>query len=231
MNLPIHIPLTFILCTLFSFIFFISIIKRTENYSKHANWIGGLILVWLIVQGYVAWTGFYANNVDAFPPPFILVIAPLVIVFSWTLLSGRGKRFIDELSLEQMTWLSIVRIPVEIVLFWLAGEKAIPELMTFAGRNFDIIGGITAPFVAYFGIRKKMLGKTGLLIWNFVMMGFLFFIVINAILSAPMDIQMFAFDQPNLAIAYFPYIWLPAYVASIVMFCHLASISKLLRSK
>ena len=34
-------------------------------------------------------------------------------------------------------------------------------------------------------------------------------IVGNAILSAPFQFPQFAFDQPNHAVLYFPFIWLP----------------------
>ena len=43
-----------------------------------------------------------------------------------------------------------MRVGVEVVLFWLFIKRVVPESMTFEGRNFDIISGITAPFVAYF---------------------------------------------------------------------------------
>ncbi|TAH22438.1 MAG: hypothetical protein EAZ08_00730 [Cytophagales bacterium] len=49
------------------------------------------------------------------------------------------------MPLKNLIYLNIVRIPVEIILFWLFVNKAIPELMTFEGRNLDIIAGITAP--------------------------------------------------------------------------------------
>ena len=45
------------------------------------------------------------------------------------------------MNLRILTLLHIVRVPVEIVLYWLFISKAIPGLMTFNGRNFDILAG------------------------------------------------------------------------------------------
>jgi len=36
-----------------------------------------------------------------------------------------------------------------------------------------------------------------------------------------------AFDQPNIAVLYFPFSWLPTYVVPVVLFCHLAALRKL----
>jgi hypothetical protein len=100
--------------------------------------------------------------------------------------------------------------------------------MTFEGRNFDILSGLSAPVVYYFAfIRKQMNGKL-LLIWNFICLSLLINIVFNAILSAPFTFQKFAFDQPNIAILYFPYIFLPGCIVPLVLLSHLASIRQLI---
>jgi len=52
-------------------------------------------------------------------------------------------------------------------------------------------------------------------------------IVINAILSVPTPIQQFAFDQPNIAILYFPFTWLPCFIVPAVLLSHIVSIKKL----
>lgn len=103
--------------------------------------------------------------------------------------------------------------------------------MTFEGRNFDIIAGITSPFVAYFGFKKMLLKQQTILIWNFFCLGLLINIIINAVFSAPSPIQKFAFEQPNIAILNFPFSLLPTFIVPIVLFGHLTSIRQLLKSK
>jgi hypothetical protein len=117
---------------------------------------------------------------------------------------------------------------VEIVLFFLFTYKTVPELMTFEGRNFDILSGITAPVIFYFAFIRQQLNRQILLIWNFICLGLLVNIVTNAILSAPFPFQQFAFDQPNIAVLYFPFIWLPCCVVPLVLLSHLAAIRQLL---
>jgi hypothetical protein len=143
----------------------------------------------------------------------------------------KGQRFIDSLPLKNITYLHVVRVPVEIVLLWLFLNHAVPQLMTFEGRNFDIIAGITAPVIAYYGLSKGKLNRQIILLWNWVCLALLANIVINALLSAPSPLQKFAFDQPNIAIINFPFSWLPTFIVPIVLFAHLTSIRQLTKKR
>jgi len=156
-------------------------------------------------------------------PPFLLLLVSLI--------TPRGKAFLDGLSLKRMTLLHVVRIPVEIVIFWLVLHKAMPGLMTFEGRNFDILSGLSAPIVWYFAFVKRRLGKPVLLVWNFLCLGLLINVAVNAVLSAPTRFQQFAFDQPNIALGYFPFLLLPACIVPIVLLSHVASIRLLIKER
>ena len=101
--------------------------------------------------------------------------------------------------------------------------------MTFEGRNFDILAGITAPIIVWMAFRKNQINRPLLITWNLVSLLLLLNIVITAILSIATPIQQFGFEQPNRAVLYFPYIWLPAIIFPIVLFTHLASIFQLSR--
>ena len=103
--------------------------------------------------------------------------------------------------------------------------------MTFEGKNFDILSGITAPLIYYFGFVKFKINKTGILIWNFICLSLLINIVFLAVFSAPFPFQKFAFEQPNIALLYFPFIWLPSCVVPLVLLSHLAAIQQLLSKK
>jgi len=164
------------------------------------------------------------------PPRLALAVTPMFIGIALLFITANGKVFIDKLDAKTLTFLHVIRIPVELVLFGLFLEGKIPELMTFEGRNFDIIAGITAPFVWYFGFVKNKLSTKIILIWNFICLGLLLNIVINAILSAPFPIQQFAFDQPNIAVLYFPFVWLPGCVVPLVLLSHLVVIRRLIRN-
>jgi hypothetical protein len=220
-QLPLYISIVFILTTLLTvFLFY-----------KASNRNGKLLLIitaWLIIQSAIAITGFFTVT-NTLPPRFILLIAvpvaSILVIFS----TSKGKTFIDDFALGKLTLLHTIRIPIEIVLFWLFLNKAVPQLMTFEGRNFDLLSGITSPLVYYLGFVKKKLGVKPMLAWNFICLLILLFTVSNAILSAPFTFQKFAFDQPTVAVFYFPFVWLPGIVVPLVVFSHLVSIRLLLK--
>lgn len=231
-NLPTYISLTFGLTTVATLLFFIWTIRssNSELTQKKAIPIFIGLTIWLTIQAVLTLKNIYNSDTPSFPPKIMLFgVLPAMLTIVLLFLTSNGRQFIDSLPLRNLTYLNIVRIPVEIVLFWLFLNKAIPGLMTFEGRNFDIIAGITAPIVAYFGLTKQKLSRQIILIWNFVCLGLLMNIVLHAVLSTASPIQKFAFDQPNIAILYFPFSWLPAFIVPIVLFGHLASIRQLLK--
>ncbi len=221
-NLPAFISVLFILTTFLSILLF-------YKASGNNNIVLIVLLVWTALQALAAMKGFYTIT-DATPPRFALLAGPPLLLLVFLFLTRRGRRFIDRFDLKMMTWVHVVRIPVEITLFLLFREKLVPELMTFEGRNFDIISGITAPLMVLFAFTGRSPKRGLLLAWNFICLGLVLNIVIHAVLAAPSPFQQLAFDQPNVAILYFPFVWLPCCVVPIVFFSHFASIRKLLRS-
>jgi hypothetical protein len=185
------------------------------------------MLAWLLLTGLLAFRGFYLDT-SGIPPKFLLAVAPPLLLIIFSFISSRGRRFMDSLSLRALTLISIVRFPVELVLYWLFLNGAVPELMTFAGRNFDVLAGITAPIIYYTCFQGEVVTHRKLLLgWNVVCLGLLLNIVINAVLSAPFRFQQFGFDQPNKAVLYFPFVWLPSFIVMVVLFSHLVSIRRL----
>ena len=184
-----------------------------------------LLILWSTIHSLLAFNGFYENTIVT-PPRFALVLIPSVFVIIFGLLSKRKEWFLKARETRISTFLHIVRLPVEIVLYGLFINEMVPELMTFEGRNYDIIMGITAPIIGILFLRGSI-GKKSLLIWNFIGLVFILFILINGILSSELPFQQFGFEQPNRAIIYFPFILLPATVVPIVLWTHLSDIIKL----
>lgn len=229
-NLPIYVSVVFILTTLLTLFLFYWTMKNSPISNSSQNFALGGMIFWLLLQMGISWSGFYNQNMDQLPPRIFLTFGPTIFLMIGLFLSPKGKKFIDNLSLKHLTWVNIVRIPVEICLYWLALNKVIPELMSFAGRNFDIIAGITAPIMVYFCFAGEKIKRVPLLVWNVAMLGLLLFIVFNGILSAPLPFQQFAFDQPNIALGYFPFAWLPGFIVPVVLFGHFVSIRRLLKA-
>ena len=221
LQLPLYVSLIFCLTTLLTAWFF----YRATHQSKVSLLV---LLVWLAIQTALGLSGFYLKT-DTLPPRFPALVAPPLLLLIGLLLTKQGRTFLNSLSLSRLTLLHVVRIPVELVLYWLFLAKAVPDIMTFEGRNFDILSGLTAPLIYYFGFVRKILPRSVLLIWNLICLGLLINIVAMAALSVPSPFQQLAFEQPNRAILYFPFVWLPSVVVPIVLLAHVAAIGRLIR--
>ena len=217
-----YISLFFGATTLLTVFFF----YRAANNSRLTLFV---LSGWLLLQAIIGLSGFYTVT-DRMPPRLMLLLLPPIIFIAVLFLSPAGKKYLADLNIKTLTILHIVRIPVEVVLLFLLLHKAIPKGMTFEGHNFDIISGITAPLVYYFGLMRNQLNTKIILVWNFICLGLLINIVVTAIFSVPAPFQRFGFEQPNIAILYFPFIWLPGCVVPLVLLSHLATIKKLLQT-
>lgn len=193
--------------------------------GKRKKLLAGLTL-WSVLQSFLAITGFYQIT-DTLPPRFILVLLPATIMLAVGLLPKYRHALLKERNRTLSTLLHTVRVPVEVVLFYLFLYKMIPELMTFEGRNFDIVAGVTAPIVGVLVLTKRT--SNGFLIaWNAIALCLVLFILFNGILSSELPFQQFGFEQPNRAINYFPFILLPAVVVPIVIYTHLTDLIALI---
>lgn len=222
-NIPIFISLLFAATTfLAAWMFY-----KASGKSKTVLIV---ILAWMLIQATVSLMGFYQIP-NSMPPRFILLIGPGIIFSILLLVTKWGQEFIDKLDLKTLTLMHSIRIPVEITLFFVYSAGLIPVLMTFEGNNFDIISGITAPVIFYLVFIRKKLNRNALLLWNILCAGLLINVLIIAVLSAQTPFQKLAFDQPNIGVTFFPFIWLPCVVVPIVLIGHLSAIRQLLKIK
>lgn len=219
-NLPIWIDFTFI----FTCILTISLFHLSNGKPKKLTLF---IISWSIIQSILAYFGFYQIT-DSIPPRFGIVLIPTTILIIYGLLPKQLKWVLETRETKMSTFIHSVRLPVEIVLFGLFTHKMIPELMTFEGRNYDVLMGVTAPIIGWLFVKNK-LNKKFLLGWNitgFILVSFILFI---GILSADLPFQQFGFEQPNRGINYFPFVLLPATIVPIVIWTHLSDIIKLIK--
>jgi hypothetical protein len=194
---------------------------RASNFSKPFLIIA---TIWLAMQAAIGATDFYTNGFTK-PPRFVLMVLPTVALMLFMFFSSKGKAFIENLDLQKLLLLHTIRIPVEMILYYLYVAKTIPQIMTFEGRNFDILAGITAPIVFYLQQKSKE-NKRLLLGWNVVALVLVLNITVIAIFSAQTPFQQFGFDQPNIAITHFPFNWLPSFLVPLVLFSHLVAIRR-----
>jgi hypothetical protein len=222
-GLPLLLTFSFIVTTLFCLWLF----YRAMNGLRIALIVFTAVMT---VQGMLAATGFYTAK-DTSLPRFPLLLAPSVIILFTFLFSAKGKAIIQSLSLKNLIWIHVIRIPVELLLHWLYMEKQIPRAMTYDGFNYDIISGITAPLIIAIGFTTSGYRRGLLIAWNIICLILLINIVMMATLAVESPVQQLAFTQPNRAVLYFPFVWLPACIVPVVLFAHLATLYKLFTKK
>lgn len=171
-------------------------------------------VLWQLIVGMLAVLKIFEETPNVFPFALLGTVALTFLLL---------KR-IDRQKINSNILLSIyiLRIPVELILYQLYLQNKIPSLMTFKGWNLDILIGFSAfAILIYQLISKREINKQFFIIWNIVGIVFLSFIISLAILSSPLPIQQFAFEQPNIAVLEFPYCLLPTCVVPIVLISHI----------
>ncbi|NOT48801.1 MAG: hypothetical protein HOP17_13760 [Acidobacteria bacterium] len=225
-NVPAFVSVVFMVTTFVTVGIFLFGVRSIRPNSFWQKLLLFLTPFCLLFQFIAASDGFYLNT-GSFPPRlFLFGLAPSLLVIVLVFLFARDN-VLTPFSLTILTVIHIIRIPVELTLAWLADAGVVPNIMTFHGNNLDILSGLTAPIALYFAFRPSAAGRYILIFWNLAALALLFNIVIIALLSLPSPMQRIAFEQPNIAILYFPYIWLPTAIVPIVLFSHLAVLYKL----
>lgn len=179
-------------------------------------------IVWLLIVGIISYQGFFENT-EIRPPRFLLI--PVIVIPMMIFFYKKIDR--EKLKYEYLIGIHVLRLPIELILYQLFLRKEVPVLMTFKGWNFDILVGISALIILIVVLisGKKTMHHL-ILFWNITGLIFLIMIISIAVLSSPLPIQLFAFDQPNIAVLKFPFIYLPAYVVPVVFLSHILYIFK-----
>ena len=133
---PVTIDIAFGSITILSLLLFL----KAAQWSRNAVIA---MLVWTIIVGAVSLTGFFTTT-TGMPPRFAPVLAVPLLCIAALFLTRSGRGFIAGLDQGGLVLVHAIRIPVELVLYGLFIHGAVPELMTFTGRNWDILSGLTA---------------------------------------------------------------------------------------
>ncbi len=174
---------------------------------------------WLAFTGLLARSG-VLQDFESRPPKMFLVVAAGAALASIVAFGRIGRRAIDALPLWSLVLLQGFRFPLELVLHRAYSEGVMPIQMSFSGRNFDILTGITALGVALLAYRQR-LPAWALQLWNLAGFGLLLNVVTVAILSFPAPFRVFETDPPNVWVTHFPFVWLPAMLVMTALFGHL----------
>ena len=190
-----------------------------------------ILLIWMVVLSGLALSGFF-SDFNSMPPRFVIIVIIPLITLTWALLfSATTKEILMHVPGQTIISLQVFRVVVEILLWLLFIQNLLPVQMTFEGRNFDILAGISAPVVAYFGVARNQWPRIVLIVWNVLSLALLINIVTIAILSFPTPFRYFMNEPTNTIVATFPFVWLPGFLVPLAYGLHFLSLRQLIAIK
>ena len=174
--------------------------------------------IWLASTGLLANEGVLLDF--SFPPKMFFLLLVSVTLACSVAFSRVGSVLVAGIGPVGLVAFQFFRLPVEIFLHGMYEAGQVPVQMSYAGLNFDIFTGLTAPAMAWLLWRGK-LGRVGLWGWNLFGLLLLVNIVTVAIFSMPTEFRVFMNEPANLFVAYVPYVWLPAVLIPAALLGHL----------
>jgi hypothetical protein len=135
-------------------------------------------------------------------------------------MSPMGKQLALGLPLAALVGYQGFRVVVELLLHRAYLEGLMPVQMSYSGRNFDIVTGVTA--IALGGWLVIASPPRWLVFaWNTLGLALLANVVTVAFLSAPTPLRVFMNEPANVWITHAPWVWLPAVMVFAALGGHL----------
>lgn len=208
-------------------------VAATSGSSLAAPMLAALLAAaWLGLTSALALSGVLAEWTSRPPRVGWLPLAAMVMLVSLSR-TTYATRLILEMPATWPLALQSFRILVELGLLWLWQEGRAPIQVTFEGRNFDIVAGATAPLLAAavyaHGLRTWAVPLV--LLWNVVGLGLLANIMFTAAASIPGPMQVPWPGGTFEALATWPVVWIPSFLAPVAVFLHVVSIRQVLAAR
>lgn len=196
--------------------------------SRSLWWVVAVMAGWTIVTAAMAFSGMLARF-SSFPPWIpVLVLTQLAFVL-WLAWFSSWSELLAQIPQVILVGLQCFRIPVELLLATLATRRLLAMEMTYYGRNFDVLEGVTAVVLAIW-LRRS--GEEPLrlvvLAWNLMGLSLVTVVLVHGLLSVPYPSQLLHLSVPTFIIAYFPVVWLLSVLVPIAYLLHLVSIRRCL---
>ncbi|RDV13970.1 hypothetical protein DXT99_16860 [Pontibacter diazotrophicus] len=202
---------------------------EAERANRRTLLIAALLFSWVVFSSALALQSIL-GDFSATPPRLLLIILPPLIAIVWLTFSSSFRQFLAHVPSYWLIMLQVFRVPVEIFLWLQFIAGLTPVQMTFEGRNWDVLTGLTAPVVAWlcYGRGRNLKGVA--IVWNIFGLTLLLNIVATAILSTPSPFRVFMNEPANTLVAQFPIVFLPAVLVPLAYALHLFSLRKIFLS-
>ncbi len=197
--------------------------------SARATRLAAAIVAWLAVLAALASSGLLARF-DLRPPPMFLVLGGALALFTFVGRRPEAGALLDAAPRAWPVAMQTMRVPIELMLYSLFAAGRLPIHLTFEGRNFDVLVGLSAPLVAYL-VHTRRAGSRVLLVWNVASLALLANIVGMAITTMPGPLHLPWAGVENTVVAELPFVFLPGFLVPLALFGHVASLRQLARGE
>jgi len=180
--------------------------------------VGVAVLVWLLLTALLAASG-VLRRFDLTPPPFAGLVLAVTIIGIVVPLSPLGTLLVRGLPLWVLVGSQVFRFPLELVMHRAYLEGVMPVQMSYSGRNFDIVTGITAGVLGLW-LARRPVPRWVVAAWNLLGFVLLVNVVAVAIVSTP-AFGWFGPERFSTFVTYFPFVWLPAVLVLAALMGHI----------
>lgn len=188
----------------------------------------GIFVAYLVIPGLLAWRG-AIGRYDPLPAPALLLLLALTLLTVGILLSPVGVRLASGLALGAVVAFQAFRVPVELLLHRMYTDGTVPVQMTYTGRNFDVVTGVSGLVLGFWLLSGRSVPRGVIRAWNILGLALLANIVSIAVLSTPVPFRRFLESPPHTLPSTFPYIWLPSFLVQVALGSHLLVFRQLRR--
>jgi len=163
--------------------------------------------IWLAVVSTAAFSGLLLPR-DGKPLPFAVMVISILALGVAIARSAIGDRLARGAPLAALVGFQSFRLPLELAMHRAYTEGLMPVQMSYSGRNFDILTGLTALVLAVAMLLTRV-PRWIVAAWNVMGLMLLMNILGVAILSTP-ALAYFGPDRLNVWVTWMPYTLLPA---------------------
>jgi hypothetical protein len=181
-------------------------------------------VAWLALTLWVAASG-VLRDFDRRPPPMMILMAAVLALALWIALSWVGDLLVSHASWVALVGLQAFRLPLELLMHRASVERLMPVQMSYSGRNFDIVTGLTALVLAL-ALARAPVPRWVIAAWNVLGTVLLANVLVIAVASMPM-FHRFGADRLNTWVAEPPFVWLPSVLVLTALAGHLVIFRKL----
>lgn len=185
-----------------------------------AAWLGlAGLLVWLAYAGALGYSGILQDPALR-PPGIARMVGPILVSLLALMGIGKfGRLVAAHVPLAVLVGLQSFRVGVEVCLHLLWQAGLLPHAMTLQGGNIEIIVALTAPLAAWAATRGQR-ARQVVWAWNLVGLLSLANVVVRSVLTAPGPLNLIHTEVPNLALAQFPFSFIPGLMAPLALVLH-----------